>query len=73
MVNINLPEPVERECVHCFKKGESAHLKGRLIHWPSPTSTNPDSFSTWLYKCRWCRGVETKKRRLSTTPQDREG
>lgn len=70
MIDLNLPEPPidKRECVNCHKR---KGLKGKLIHWPSADcnkevvklwiGTYVETFSIWLYKCQYCRAVETKR------------
>jgi len=79
MINKNLPEPEprDRQCVYCFRKTGS--LKGQLIHWPSPdfkgwvatvSGMEIEPFSTWLYICQWCRGVETKRKQRSETSRN---
>lgn len=71
MIDLTLPEPEpeNRECYLCFRKG--SNLKGTLIHWPSPDYAKDmvtmidgmkiEPFSLWFYACQWCRGVETKR------------
>jgi len=71
VIDKNLPQPSEanRYCVHCGKK---TRLAGKLIHWPSEDCIKDEvqllngqmcgTFSLWIYKCAWCRGVDTKRR-----------
>lgn len=74
MINFSLPEPPinERQCVICGKK---KFLKGQLVHWPSDyyidknkvtllNNMTIEPFSIWLYTCKWCRGIHTKKELL---------
>jgi len=71
MIDKNLPEPKQedRDCCHCGKK---KRLKGTLIHWPDESCEKSEvrllsgqmcgTFSTWVYKCAWCRAITTKQR-----------
>lgn len=69
-IEINLPEPPVdfRSCAYC---GKTKGLKGNLIHWPSSDCKKSninvngiliEPFSIWVYKCMWCRAIETKKK-----------
>ena len=69
MIDLKLPEPPLKECVRCFRR--DGNLIGKLIHWPNADAksdvriygTTIEPFSMWTYTCRYCRGVETKRRR----------
>jgi len=71
MINLNLPEPKIKECVYCFRQDtKQASLRGILVHFPNENSPDTyegfwgkmESFSTWFYTCKWCRGIETKRK-----------
>jgi hypothetical protein len=72
-IDIKAPEPPPslRYCVGC---GRRHGLKGILIHWPDeeckkdkvtvPMSRlEVEPFSTWVYQCRWCKGIDTKRKK----------
>lgn len=66
MIDLNLPEPPPEKqfCANCGR--HKGGLKGRLIHWPDEQATSAiyngvESFSLWVYTCRWCRGGETRR------------
>jgi len=72
MIDKNLPEPKpeDRYCTHC---GKRKRLTGSFIHFPNETCEKDEirlvsgqmcgTFSMWLYKCAWCRGVDTKRKK----------
>ena len=72
MIDKNLPEPQPeyRTCCTCSK---NTRLTGTLIHWPNENCTKSEvtlinghkieSFSMWIYKCAWCKAIDTKRKK----------
>jgi len=71
MIDLNLAEPEERNCVHCFRP--CGTRDGVLVHWPNESYAGKTTFkswpdgdemepvSLWLYICRYCRAVRTRR------------
>ncbi len=75
MIDLKKEEPPEnkRKCVSCGKTVDKKS-EGKLIHWPNEsyveaktvkiiTGEEIEPFSLWAYTCRWCRGIETKRKK----------
>ena len=76
MINLELSEQNIKRCTSCGRLIDKP-TKKKLIHWPNEayrkktvrliTGEDVETFSFWDYTCRWCAGVETKKKRRITT------
>lgn len=78
LIELKKKEPPEnkRRCTSCGKAVDKKS-EGKLIHWPSEscgaktvkiiTGEEVEPFSFWAYTCRWCRGIETKRKSRRTS------
>jgi hypothetical protein len=71
MIDLHLPEPPIRQCCVCLRDCETRD--GTLIHWPAEDAPPEavlmiggfviEPFSMWVYRCRFHRAVDTRRRK----------
>jgi len=80
MIDFDLPKPEMGECAYCHRRTTDG---SRLLHWPSAkhagvltvkmtTGAEIEPFSMWVFVCRWCSGLQARRRRKECEAMKRD-